>query len=139
MPPSATATLPTVSRTAPVNAPRAWPNNSLSSNSPDRLGQWTVTNGPLARGLRSWTARASKPLPVPLSPRSRSVASLPAAFSATSSACRMAGSAGLEVGLRHHGADLLLQLRHVRLQPRAHRATRSKTMRSWSGTNGLGR
>ncbi len=76
MPPSAAATFPSVVRTAPVNAPFAWPNSSLSSNSADRLGQWTVTNGPPARRLRAWTARASTPLPVPLSPRRRTVASL---------------------------------------------------------------
>ena len=50
--PAAAATRPSVSRTAPVNAPLAWPNNSLSSSSADRRGQWTVTNGPAACGLR---------------------------------------------------------------------------------------
>ncbi len=39
VPPSAAATLPKVSCTAPVNAPWTWPNSSLSSNSADRLGQ----------------------------------------------------------------------------------------------------
>ena len=36
---------PGLSRTAPVKAPRAWPNSSLASSSSDRVGQLTVTNG----------------------------------------------------------------------------------------------
>ncbi len=47
VPDSAAATFPRVSLTAPVNAPRAWPKSSLSSNSALRLGQLTVTNGAL--------------------------------------------------------------------------------------------
>ena len=43
VPPFASATLPSLSPTAPVNAPLTWPNSSLSSNSRDRLGQLTVT------------------------------------------------------------------------------------------------
>src|SRR5947208_159823 len=62
VPPAAAATLPSVSATAPVKAPRACPNSSLSSSSADRLGQFTVTKGAPARGLRAWTARASTPL-----------------------------------------------------------------------------
>ena len=41
-----------------------WPNNSLSSNSADKLGQCTVTKALAARRLRAWMARASTPFPV---------------------------------------------------------------------------
>ena len=47
VPRSAAATLPHVVATAPVNAPFIWPKSSLSSNSRERLGQLTVTNGSL--------------------------------------------------------------------------------------------
>ena len=81
-----------MARSAPVNAPFEWPNSSLSSNSAERLGQWTVTNGFGARRLRAWIARASTPFPVPLSPRSSTVASLPATADTVCKTARMAGS-----------------------------------------------
>ena len=43
-----------------------------------------MTNRRAARALRAWTARASTPLPVPLSPRSSTVASVGATWNATS-------------------------------------------------------
>ena len=117
VPPSAAATLPIVSRTAPVNAPWTWPNSSLSNNSAERLGQGTVMKGPAARGLRAWMARARTPLPVPLSPRNRIVASLAAVLKATSRASRIWRLVGLQIGLGHDRADLLLEFFDLRLQP----------------------
>ena len=51
MPPLASSNRPTLSRSAPVNAPLTWPNSSLSSRLGDRAAQWTLTNGRPARGL----------------------------------------------------------------------------------------
>ena len=44
MPPSATSNLPRRSATAPVNAPRTWPNSSLSISSSGIAAQLTSTN-----------------------------------------------------------------------------------------------
>ena len=38
---------------APVNAPRAWPNSSLSMSDAGTAAQSNTTNGPCARGLRA--------------------------------------------------------------------------------------
>ena len=51
-----------------MNAPRSWPNSSLSSRVSASAAQWSFTKGPLARGLRSWMAAAISSLPVPDSP-----------------------------------------------------------------------
>ena len=53
---------------APVNAPRTWPNSSLSSRFSASAPQLTRTNGPLPRGLSRWIALAISSLPVPVSP-----------------------------------------------------------------------
>ena len=42
---------PGLSRTALVNAPLTWPNNSLSSRPGASEAQWTLMNGCAARGL----------------------------------------------------------------------------------------
>ena len=44
----------------------------------------------------------------------------------------------LQIGLRHAGPDLVLQLLHMRLQPAQTLATRSSTTRSWLGRERLG-
>ena len=44
-------TIPSFQRTVTVNAPIAWPNSSLASNSSDSVGQLTTANGPLRRAL----------------------------------------------------------------------------------------
>ena len=54
--------------TAPVNAPRTWPNSSLSIRFSGIAPQLTTMNGPSLRGLRWCTARAISSLPVPVSP-----------------------------------------------------------------------
>jgi hypothetical protein len=71
VPPSASSIRPGLAVTAPVNAPFSWPNSSDSSTSRGSAPQWIGTNGRSARGERSWMARATSSLPVPLSPRSR--------------------------------------------------------------------
>ena len=55
-------------RSAPVNAPRSWPNNSDSSRSEAIAVVLNATNGLLARGLCSCNACATNSLPVPDSP-----------------------------------------------------------------------
>ena len=68
VPPSASSNSPFLSRTAPVKAPRSWPNSSLSSSVSGMAPQLTDTKRCVARGLEKWMARAISSLPVPLSP-----------------------------------------------------------------------
>ena len=74
MPPSACSKRPTRRLSAPVNEPFSWPNSSLSSSVSASGAQCSATNGAFARGLSAWMARASSPLPVPLSPVMSTVA-----------------------------------------------------------------
>ena len=53
---------------APVNAPRTWPNSSLSNSDSTTAEQLTVTNRRSRRGPVSCSARATSSLPVPVSP-----------------------------------------------------------------------
>ena len=53
---------------APVNAPCAWPNSSLSSRCSGSAAQLTATNGRLGAPASACSARATSPLPVPVSP-----------------------------------------------------------------------
>jgi hypothetical protein len=84
VPLSASSKRPTRSRTAPVNAPRTCPKNSVSYRSRGTAAQLTLTNGLFALLLRRWTSRATSPLPVPFSPRIKTVESV----EATRSICR---------------------------------------------------
>ena len=68
MPPSASSNLPLRAASAPVKAPFSWPNSSLSISSSGIAAQFTSTNGPSARRLCAWIARATSSLPVPFSP-----------------------------------------------------------------------
>jgi hypothetical protein len=77
--PSASSTLPGTRRSAPVNAPRSWPKSSLSTSCAGSVVQSTVTNGFAWRAELTWIARAKRPFPVPVSPRSSTVASVCAA------------------------------------------------------------
>jgi hypothetical protein len=61
-----------------VNAPRTWPNSSLSSSGAGTAAQLTATKGCSRRGDRWWSARATSSLPVPDSPVMSTVASLSA-------------------------------------------------------------
>jgi hypothetical protein len=74
--------------TAPVNAPLSWPNSSLSSSDVGMAAQFTRINGPFARGLAKWMPSATSSLPVPLSPRIKTVVCPSAALAATASASR---------------------------------------------------
>ena len=59
-----------------MNAPLTCPNSSLSSSCGDSDGHDTTLNRLPARALHAWIALASTPLPVPLSPRTSTVASV---------------------------------------------------------------
>ncbi len=76
---------------APVNAPRSWPNSSASRMLSGMAAQLTATKGPDLRAECSWMKRASSSLPVPLSPRTRTVAEDGAACVAISRTRRRAG------------------------------------------------
>ena len=78
MPPCASRNDPARSATAPVNAPRTWPNSRLSRSSAEMAAQLTGTKGALARHPCVWIARATTSLPVPVSPSRSTVASLSA-------------------------------------------------------------
>ena len=52
MPPCAASNTPAFDSTAPVNAPRTWPNSSLSNSVSTTAEQLIVTNGLLRRGAR---------------------------------------------------------------------------------------
>ncbi len=54
---------------APVNAPRSYPNSSLSIKVPGIAGQFTFTNGPLLQGEFICTSLPTISFPVPLAPR----------------------------------------------------------------------
>ena len=66
MPPSAASNRPVRRPSAPVNAPRSWPNSSLSISPSGSAPQLTCTNEP--RPLAWCRARATQVLPVPVSP-----------------------------------------------------------------------
>ena len=91
MPPSASSNRPARSRNAPVNAPRAWPKNSLSYSSRGTAAQFTLISGLPARLLRRCTSRATSSLPVPLSPRMRTAASVGATRSIWRASASSAG------------------------------------------------
>ena len=88
MPPSASANLPFLVAVAPVNAPRTWPKSSDSSSVSGIAAQLTLMSGMSRCALRSWIARATSSLPVPVSP----VMSTVLLVSATRSARRMMSS-----------------------------------------------
>ena len=69
MPPSASSKHPAFSLMAPVKAPFSWPNSSFSRMSFGSAAQFSAKNGPFARSLLLWMARAASSLPVPDPPR----------------------------------------------------------------------
>ena len=84
VPPWARSKRPTVDATAPVNAPRSWPNNSLSSNSPGMAPQLTGTKGLPSRPEMRCRLRATTSLPVPDSPVISTFTSVSASLATTS-------------------------------------------------------
>ncbi len=89
VPVSATSNLPRRSDTAPVNAPRAWPNSSLSISSSGMAAQLTSMNGPARRRLIAWMLRATSSLPVPFSPKISTRPLVGAAIAICSRNCAM--------------------------------------------------
>src|SRR2546427_6107102 len=75
VPPFATEKNPSRARSAPVKAPRAWPNNSASASSAGIAAQLNLTSGFDARALSVCRSEAMTSLPVPVSPRRRTVTS----------------------------------------------------------------
>jgi hypothetical protein len=53
---------------APVNAPRSYPNSSLSKSVSGIAVQFSDTNGFCARELLRWMSSATSSFPVPVSP-----------------------------------------------------------------------
>ncbi len=90
MPPSASRKAPRRWSTAPVKAPRRWPKSSLSARPAGSELQSTTMNGLALRGEAWWMERASTSLPVPVSPRSTTVASLLATAVSSPKSLRMA-------------------------------------------------
>ncbi|PYQ01883.1 MAG: hypothetical protein DMF82_17775 [Acidobacteria bacterium] len=68
-----------------MNAPLTWPNSSDSSSPSGSAAQLTLMRGISRCALRSWMARATSSLPVPVSP----VISTVLRACATSSSCRI--------------------------------------------------
>ena len=91
VPPAATSNHPVRRPTAPVKAPRSWPNSSDSTRVSGSAQQLTATKGPPARGLASWMKRAINSLPVPVSPWISTVASVPATRRARASVVSIRG------------------------------------------------
>jgi hypothetical protein len=90
VPPCASSNLPRRSATAPVKAPRTWPNSSLSMSSSGIAAQFTSTKGPLRRRLIAWMCRATSSLPVPFSPKMSTRPLLGAAIATWSRSMAMA-------------------------------------------------
>ena len=76
---------------APVNAPRSWPNISLSTRSRGIAAQFTRTNGRSRRSLAAWIAAATSSLPVPDSPVISTRASVGATRAIIARTCSIAG------------------------------------------------
>ena len=73
VPPKAASNSPALARLASVKALASTPNSSASNNVWGIAAQLTSMNGPWARGLLLWMRRATSPLPVPVSPCSKTV------------------------------------------------------------------
>ena len=98
VPPSASSNRPTRSARASVNAPRTWPNSSLSNTVSDTPPALTVTIGRAARGESAWIAWATSPLPVPFSPVISTLASEGAVRSMSSMTGFIAGDRAISGG-----------------------------------------
>ena len=91
MSPSASSKRPSRRATAPVKDPFSCPNSSDSRTPCASAAQFTFTNGLDSRALLMWMARATISLPVPVSPRKRTVAVVCATCSTRASTSRRAG------------------------------------------------
>src|SRR5258708_2729267 len=89
VPPSASSNRPSRRCNAPVKEPFSWPNNSEAIKSRGIAAQLTLTKAREERRDRRWIARARSSLPVPVSPVTRTVASVGATLDTRESAfCR---------------------------------------------------
>ena len=91
VPPLAASKSPGRSDAAPVKAPRAWPKSSLSKRVSVMAPQLTAMKGPSFREDWSWTKRATRSFPAPLSPVINTVESVPAMDLARSINLRISG------------------------------------------------
>ena len=89
VPPCACTNAPSRSRSAPVKAPRTWPNSSLSMSERDTPARSQMTNGASARGPAAWIASAHSSLPVPVSPSMSTATSDCATRSSTANTSRI--------------------------------------------------
>ncbi len=99
VPPAARSNRPGFWRSAPVKAPRSWPNSSLSTRPSGNAPQLTRMNGPSARLEWRWSASATSSLPVPLSPTIKTGASVAAARPIALKTSRIDGALADELGL----------------------------------------
>jgi hypothetical protein len=91
VPPCASSKSPRRFSMAPVKEPFTWPKSSDSRRVSGSAEQFSATNGRRARSERSWIARATSSLPVPVSPTMSTVARVGATRSTMSNMRRMAG------------------------------------------------
>jgi hypothetical protein len=101
----ASAKRPGLSLVAPVNAPALYPKSSDSRSVSGRAPQLTATNGPLRRGLKEWMVRATLSLPVPVSPRIKTVLGLAATAGKTSNTFCMTGLRLTRSPMRHRPSN----------------------------------
>ena len=92
VPPSASSKRPRRRAAAPVNAPFSWPKSSERRSVSTSAAQLTLTSGPARAALAAWIASATSSLPVPLSPRMRTVLFERATLRTAARRPRMAGS-----------------------------------------------
>ena len=90
VPPSALSTSPGLFDTAPVKAPRTWPNSSDSSRFSGIAPQLTARNALSRRSDSSWMPRATSSLPVPLSPLTSTLVRVVATCAIRSCTCESA-------------------------------------------------
>jgi hypothetical protein len=82
--------MPSFAVSAPVKAPLMWPKSSDSMSPCESAAQLTATKGFSLRGEFTWIARATSSFPVPLSPRTSTVAWLDDTWRRTSNTRCMA-------------------------------------------------
>ena len=82
-----------------MNAPRTWPNSSLSKTPSETPPELTITIGRDARLDTACSARATTPLPVPFSPRIRTLASDGPTREMTCSTACIAGDSAISLGM----------------------------------------
>ena len=136
MPPEASTKSPFFAVLASVNAPFTWPKSSLSRSASGSAAQLTATSGPVARRLRAWTARATSSFPLPLSPVTRTVASV-GATRATRSKTRCIGALSPTKPSKPSRASRSWRSRRTSSSRRDCLSARSSERASWSGANGL--